>query len=157
TRNTATDATAPRIQRATCGTSHTRFVAPRGKRPWRERGRGRSRAPGSETQRWLGLRTQQPDKRKRPSRGADGPSRGRTSLITGLRPIESEDARLLVLGSIPSAESLRRQEYYGNPRNLFWRLLFAALETEDPGIYSRRLEALHSHRIALWDVLRACE
>jgi TDG/mug DNA glycosylase family protein len=78
-------------------------------------------------------------------------------LIAGLPCIESADSRLLVLGTMPSAESLRRRQYYGNPRNLFWRLLFTAFETADPDDYSRRLEFLRTHRIALWDVLRACD
>jgi len=41
----------------------------------------------------------------------------------GFPPIIDETSRVLVLGTLPSEESLRRQEYYGHPRNQFWRIL----------------------------------
>jgi hypoxanthine-DNA glycosylase len=48
---------------------------------------------------------------------------GRSQQLTGLPPVIAPGARLLILGSMPGAESLRRGEYYAHPRNVFWDLI----------------------------------
>ena len=78
-------------------------------------------------------------------------------MLSGLPAVSTPEARVLILGTMPSAESLRRQEYYANPRNQFWRILCAVLGTIDPAHYAGRIEILRRHRIALWDVLEACQ
>jgi len=66
-------------------------------------------------------------------------------------------ARLLVLGTLPGEESLRRVEYYAHPRNLFWRIIFALFnETPTPG-YRDRVRFLGDHNIALWDVCASAQ
>jgi hypoxanthine-DNA glycosylase len=69
-------------------------------------------------------------------------------------PVVSASTRVLVLGSLPGEESLARRQYYGNPRNHFWRLMEAvigkALESLD---YEARLEALIGARVGLWDTV----
>jgi hypoxanthine-DNA glycosylase len=66
-------------------------------------------------------------------------------------------ARVLVLGTLPGEESLRRVEYYAHPRNLFWPIVFA-LFGQTPALgYSDRLAFLAAHRIALWDVCEVGE
>ena len=77
--------------------------------------------------------------------------------LLGLGCVSSADARLLILGTIPGAESLRQQAYYSNRRNQFWRVLFAVLDETDPLEYERRLAVVKRHHIALWDVLEACD
>jgi hypoxanthine-DNA glycosylase len=62
----------------------------------------------------------------------------------------------LVLGNMLSVMSVASQQYYGNPRNAFWRITgelfgFAA---DDP--YDDRTGALVNHGIAVWDVLKSC-
>lgn len=65
-------------------------------------------------------------------------------------------ARLLILGSFPSVQSLAQRQYYANPRNAFWPMM-AELFGIDEGLgYESRLAALQSHGIALWDVLHSC-
>jgi hypoxanthine-DNA glycosylase len=67
-------------------------------------------------------------------------------------PIVDERARVLVLGTLPGEESLRRQQYYAHPRNLFWPILFALFEAPVPADYDERLDFARAQRVALWDV-----
>src|SRR5271166_7140018 len=67
-------------------------------------------------------------------------------------PVVDARACVLVLGTLPGEESLRRGEYYAHPRNLFWPIIFA-LFGEPPALsYAERLTFLTAHRIAAWDV-----
>lgn len=75
----------------------------------------------------------------------------------GLKPIIGNNARILILGSLPGDESLRRQEYYGNPRNRFWGVMSGILDEKAPLGYSDKVKYLKRHGIALWDVLHAAE
>ncbi|MCB0937926.1 MAG: DNA-deoxyinosine glycosylase [Mycobacterium sp.] len=80
----------------------------------------------------------------------------RPPLLRGLPPIADPDSRLLILGNMPSVMSLAAAEYYGNPRNAFWRIageLFG-FEVDEP--YPRRVEALRRNGVAVWDVLHSC-
>lgn len=75
----------------------------------------------------------------------------------GLKPLIGTNPRILILGSLPGDESLRKQEYYGNPRNLFWDVMSGVLGEKDPVQYSEKVKFLKSHGIALWDVLHSAE
>lgn len=73
----------------------------------------------------------------------------------GFPPIARADAKVLILGTLPSQESLKRGQYYAHPRNAFWRImgeLFGAFR-ELP--YAQRKRRLREQRIALWDVCAA--
>ncbi|HEY3911233.1 MAG TPA: DNA-deoxyinosine glycosylase [Stellaceae bacterium] len=72
-------------------------------------------------------------------------------------PVIDECARVLVLGTLPGEESLRRQQYYAHPRNLFWPILFALFEVAPSTAYEGRLGFALSQRVALWDVCAAGE
>ena len=65
--------------------------------------------------------------------------------------------RFLVLGSFPSARSLEKREYYGNPRNHFWTIVAACFGLPEPREYSQKIEMLKKCRIAIWDVFASCE
>ena len=74
----------------------------------------------------------------------------------GFHPILGEGAHTLILGNMLSVMSVASQQYYGNPRNAFWRITgelfgFAA---DDP--YDDRTAALVANGIAVWDVLKSC-
>jgi hypoxanthine-DNA glycosylase len=74
----------------------------------------------------------------------------------GLPPVVREDARLLVLGSLPGEASLAAGRYYAHPRNQLWRLLGAMTgEPLDTLGYDQRLERLVARKVALWDVIHA--
>ena len=72
-------------------------------------------------------------------------------------PIVDNRARVLVLGTLPGEESLRRIEYYAHPRNLFWPIVFAMFGESPAFNYVDRLAFVASHGIALWDVCEVGE
>lgn len=72
-------------------------------------------------------------------------------------PVADAQSRVLILGSVPGLESLRKQQYYGHPQNAFWRLMCALLGTPYPQDYGARLDMLRARGIALWDVIQSCE
>ena len=72
-------------------------------------------------------------------------------------PVIEGDCTVLILGSMPGLESLRRNEYYGHPRNAFWRLMFALLGAEPTENYAAKKRMLLDNHIALWDVIESCE
>jgi hypoxanthine-DNA glycosylase len=85
-------------------------------------------------------------------RGGPGRSTSAALAKRSFPPVVDAQARVLVLGTLPGEESLRRGEYYAHPRNLFWPIVFA-LFGETPALsYAQRLAFLSAHRIAVWDV-----
>jgi hypoxanthine-DNA glycosylase len=71
-----------------------------------------------------------------------------------MAPVGSQDARLLILGSLPGEASLAAQRYYAHPTNQFWRLLGQAIGEELAVLdYDLRLDRLAAREIALWDVV----
>ena len=75
----------------------------------------------------------------------------------GLAPLVCPDPVVLVLGSLPGDESIRRQEYYGNPRNMFWKVLAAVFCDDVPVSYPEKKAFLARHHVALWDVFASAE
>lgn len=71
-------------------------------------------------------------------------------------PVLGEDPHILILGSMPGGESLRRQQYYAFPANAFWRITGALFDFSPALPYPDRLSALRCSGVALWDVLREC-
>lgn len=71
-------------------------------------------------------------------------------------PISNPDAQILILGTMPGEQSLAANQYYGHPRNTFWKILFNLLDNPFSNDYQLRKNILLENRIALWDVLEAC-
>lgn len=74
----------------------------------------------------------------------------------GFPPVVAPGARVLILGSMPGAASLRAGEYYAHPRNAFWPIMGTLVGAGPELAYSVRLRTLTAARVALWDVLRSC-
>lgn len=72
-------------------------------------------------------------------------------------PIVNEKCRILILGTMPSDESLRKQERYGHKSNQFWRIIFTLFDKPLPDDYTEKNALLAEHNIAIWDVLESCE
>lgn len=75
----------------------------------------------------------------------------------GFPPIANEWATVLILGTMPGEESLRKNEYYANPRNTFWKIMARLFEFRHDARYEERTRILKKNKIALWDVMQACE
>jgi TDG/mug DNA glycosylase family protein len=70
--------------------------------------------------------------------------------------VVADDARVLILGSMPGIASLDAHQYYAHPRNQFWGILERIHGLETPQTYDQRLRMLRDQQLALWDVLHSC-
>ena len=77
--------------------------------------------------------------------------------VQSFPPIVSPNSRVLVLGTMPGAESLRQQRYYAYGRNDFWRIFLALFGKPETLGYDERVAMLHDRGVAVWDVLASCE
>jgi len=76
------------------------------------------------------------------------------SIKHSFPPVVDDDARILVLGSLPGDRSLAAQRYYAHPQNQFWQLMSPVVGHNLVALdYDVRLAALRSSGVALWDVV----
>lgn len=69
-------------------------------------------------------------------------------------PVVDANTRLLILGSLPGDASLKAGQYYGHPRNAFWRLIGGVIGADLAALpYPERLDALKREGVGLWDVI----
>jgi len=57
---------------------------------------------------------------------------------------------------MPGVESLRLQQYYGHPRNQFWKILYELFETQISQDYEDKVSFIKDQKIAVWDVIGSC-
>lgn len=67
------------------------------------------------------------------------------------------ESRILLLGTMPGEESLRKQQYYGHRQNQFWKIIYSLFGKELTDDYEERKAFVLRHNIAIWDVLQSCE
>lgn len=71
----------------------------------------------------------------------------------GFPPLAARGTQLLILGSLPSQESLAKRQYYAHPRNAFWPIMGELFGAGPDLPYAHRIETLMRSGIAVWDVL----
>ncbi len=77
-------------------------------------------------------------------------------LLYSFAPIADENARILILGSMPGQVSLDAGQYYAHKRNLFWPIMAELLQFDPAAAYEEKTAALRAAGIAVWDVLQSC-
>ncbi|NNU78169.1 DNA-deoxyinosine glycosylase [Clostridium estertheticum] len=78
-------------------------------------------------------------------------------MVEGFEPIIDENCEILILGTMPGAESLIKQEYYAFERNQFWKIIFSIFGKEIADNYESKKAVLLNNKIAIWDVLKSCD
>lgn len=71
-------------------------------------------------------------------------------------PIIDKNSVILILGSIPSVKSIEKKQYYANPANRFWNVIFSFFDVEFSSDYDKKTDFLHKNHLALFDVINSC-
>ena len=74
-----------------------------------------------------------------------------------LDPILPTNPKIFILGSKPGNQELRKQEYYSNNRNSFWKIIFELTEEIFSKNYAERIDVLNRNHIAVWDIIESGE
>ena len=86
--------------------------------------------------------------------------------IYGFEPFVPDNARVLILGSMPSVKSLEQGFYYANAQNRMFRLIalyyarslgIASEDAQPLATVEQRKAALEHLGIAMWDVIASCQ
>ena len=72
-------------------------------------------------------------------------------------PLYDKNSKILILGSFPSVKSREQNFFYGHPQNRFWKVISGVLNCEKPITIDEKKKFLFNNKIALWDVIAACE
>ncbi len=72
-------------------------------------------------------------------------------------PLSGPHPKVLILGSMPGAESLKQQMYYAHKSNRFFKILFQFFGCEYSSDSEVRRQLIINNGIALCDVFKYCE
>ena len=72
-------------------------------------------------------------------------------------PVFAPDARVMIVGTMPSVKSLEQAQYYAHPRNAFWPIMFDFFGKMHDNDYERKKALIRTHGLALWDAAACCE
>ncbi len=78
-------------------------------------------------------------------------------LTHPIEPVYDKNSNILLLGSFPSVKSREAGFFYGHPQNRFWRVMAAVYGAKVPDTVEEKRKFLLRNRIALWDVIQACD
>ena len=82
---------------------------------------------------------------------------GRSTVTHAFEPVFDAHSKILILGTMPSPQSVKHGFYYSHPQNRFWPLMAALLDEPRPQSPDEKRALVLRHGIALWDVLARCE
>jgi len=71
-------------------------------------------------------------------------------------PVVGKNPKILILGTMPGRKSLEMQEYYYHPRNIFWKIIFNLLKSDEKSTYLEKISLVTENQMALWDVCYSC-
>jgi len=78
-------------------------------------------------------------------------------MKTCFAPLVDKNTKVLILGSFPGEASLKKEEYYGHPKNQFWLLLESMTKEQlHNRPYKEKKEKLKKQYIGLWDIYATC-
>ena len=72
-------------------------------------------------------------------------------------PLFNAEARVLILGSLPSVKSREQNFFYGHPQNRFWKLMAVLFDEPSPQTIEDKRLLILNHNIALWDSIYSCD
>jgi len=78
------------------------------------------------------------------------------TATTCFNPLVADNAKILILGSMPGEMSLKMNQYYAHPRNSFWFILAELFDFDSTTKYEIRTRLLKKKGISIWDVLKMC-
>lgn len=73
-----------------------------------------------------------------------------------LKPIYNENSYILILGSIPSVTSRKKNFYYSHKSNRFWKII-NILFNQNLITIEDKIDFLINNNIALYDMIKECE
>jgi len=76
---------------------------------------------------------------------------------SGLLPVSGNNPAILILGSFPGVISIEKNEYYGNSKNHFWKIMEKIAGIDEKMPYEKKIFCLKKKGIALWDVALECK
>lgn len=78
-------------------------------------------------------------------------------IVHPIKPFYNFDSKILILGSFPSVKSREQMFFYGHPQNRFWKVISTIFEDDLPKNVEEKKKLLLKHKIAVWDVIGACD
>lgn len=81
------------------------------------------------------------------------------AAMPAFAPLIGDRPKVLILGSMPSQQSLSVQQYYAHPRNAFWWIMqrLCGAPCSASLSYQQRCQLLTDNGVAVWDVLADCQ
>lgn len=78
------------------------------------------------------------------------------AFCLGFELIQAEEPSWMVLGTMPSVQSLEQSFYYAHPRNAFWPIM-SDLVDMPVSSKAEKVALVKRAGLVLWDVLQSCE
>lgn len=78
----------------------------------------------------------------------------RETVACSLDPILPLNPKIFILGTKPGNQELRKQEYYANNGNAFWKIIYELTEEVFSKNYAQRIDVLLRNNIAIWDIIQ---